>query len=88
VSLTHQVFPTTNHFFCGFPFRFRNIKAGKPFDKDAISGDYSLQLMIGYENYVTWNSRKISEEIPEYVKRPGVMSLRAGPVMTYEQRLV
>jgi len=66
---------------------FRNIKAGKPFDKDAISSDYSLQLMIGFENYVKWNAPHI-EAIPRYVSRPDDDSLRAGPPMNYEVRLV
>jgi hypothetical protein len=68
-------------------FRFRNIKAGKPFDKDAISSDYSLQLMIGFENYVKWSAPHI-EAIPRYVSRPDDDSLRAGPPMNYEVRLV
>lgn len=33
---------------------FRNIPAGKPFTEGAISGDYSLQLMIGWHNYQKW----------------------------------
>jgi hypothetical protein len=30
---------------------FRNIPAGEPFTPGKVSGDYSLQLMIGYSNY-------------------------------------
>jgi len=67
---------------------FRNIKAGKPFDQDAISGDYSLQLMIGFENYVKWRSPKLAEEVPNYVTRPEGILLREGPRINYEQRLV
>ena len=38
---------------------FRNIPAGEPFTPGKVSGDYSLQLMIGYSNYEHWrNSQK------------------------------
>jgi hypothetical protein len=33
---------------------FRNIKAGEPFTAGDTSGDYSLQLMIGFNNYRAW----------------------------------
>jgi hypothetical protein len=33
---------------------FRNIKAGEPFTAGDISGDYSLQLMMGFANYQAW----------------------------------
>ncbi|KAF8425340.1 hypothetical protein EV426DRAFT_532203 [Tirmania nivea] len=38
---------------------FRNTPAGMPFTLGATSGDYSLQLMIGWHNYQDWrNSNK------------------------------
>ncbi|KXJ90395.1 hypothetical protein Micbo1qcDRAFT_120327 [Microdochium bolleyi] len=33
---------------------FRNIPAGEPFNKDSKSADYSLQLMMGYGNFLKW----------------------------------
>jgi hypothetical protein len=33
---------------------FRNIPAGQPFTVGDVSGDYSLQLQIGYNNYAKW----------------------------------
>ncbi|KAF8465998.1 hypothetical protein BDZ91DRAFT_726124 [Kalaharituber pfeilii] len=43
---------------------FRNIPAGEPFTKDATSGDYSLQLMIGYHRFHHWkNSRLLYERL-------------------------
>ncbi|KAF4462444.1 hypothetical protein FALBO_10748 [Fusarium albosuccineum] len=35
---------------------FRNIPAGKPFNKGGVSGDYSLQLMMGYNNFRGWSN--------------------------------
>ncbi|KAJ9131775.1 hypothetical protein NKR23_g11539 [Pleurostoma richardsiae] len=35
---------------------FRNIPAGQSFDKDNVSGDYSLQLMMGYNNFLAWRN--------------------------------
>jgi len=35
---------------------FRNIPAGEPFDEGATSGDYSLQLMVGWHNYQDWRN--------------------------------
>ncbi|KAI8301874.1 hypothetical protein K4K61_008424 [Colletotrichum sp. SAR11_59] len=37
---------------------FRNIWAGQPFTDGAISGDYSLQLMIGYNNFLAWTGEQ------------------------------
>ncbi|KAF0328732.1 hypothetical protein GQ607_004144 [Colletotrichum asianum] len=37
---------------------FRNIWAGQPFTDGAISGDYSLQLMIGYSNFLAWTGEQ------------------------------
>jgi len=34
---------------------FRNIPSGRSFDPGAKSGDYSLQLMIGYRNWLAWS---------------------------------
>jgi hypothetical protein len=33
---------------------FRNIPGGEPFTEGDISADYSLQLMIGYNNFKVW----------------------------------
>ena len=33
---------------------FRNIRAGEPFTPGDISGDYSLQLQMGYCNFLAW----------------------------------
>ncbi|KAG8852600.1 hypothetical protein FRB96_008599 [Tulasnella sp. 330] len=38
---------------------FDNVKAGEPFSvRGALSCDYSLQLMIGFENYQTWLAKE------------------------------
>jgi hypothetical protein len=35
---------------------FRNLPAGEPFDENDVSGDYSLQLMVGWANYQAWST--------------------------------
>jgi hypothetical protein len=78
--------------------RFRNVPAGQPFTPDSISGDYSLQLMIGFHNYQSWATSQrgslgrfmaktkyiISgkEPLGGTEKREG---LRNGPDMRYDQ---
>jgi len=37
--------------------RFTNVPCGTPISKNAVSADNSLQLMIGYENYVAWREK-------------------------------
>ena len=37
---------------------FRNLSAGTPFTKGYVSGDYSLQLQIGYYNFQAWAQPK------------------------------
>lgn len=51
-------------------FRFCNIPWGEPFDKGAISGDYNLQVMIGYKNYIKWRALKENKPIPAEVVCP------------------
>lgn len=78
--------------------RFRNIPSGQPFTPGSTSGDYSLQLMIGFHNYHSWVASQrgpisrlmartkyvIRGEVPlgEMEKREG---LRNGPDMSYDQ---
>jgi hypothetical protein len=33
---------------------FQNIPCGTPITKTSVSGDYSLQLLIGYQNFTDW----------------------------------
>ncbi|KAL3451160.1 hypothetical protein BJX65DRAFT_304562 [Aspergillus insuetus] len=77
---------------------FRNIPAGQPFTPGSTSGDYSLQLMIGFHNYQSWvasqrgpvarlmaRSKYIfrgEEPLGGIEKREG---LRNGPDMSYDQ---
>ena len=35
---------------------FRNIKPPQAFQDDDVSGDYSLQLQMGYHNWKAWNT--------------------------------
>jgi hypothetical protein len=39
---------------------FQNIPAGQPFTPGQPSGDYSLQLMMGYNNYLAWRNENAS----------------------------
>jgi len=40
---------------------FRNVKAGEPFSNHAKSADYSLQLMMGYANFLDWRNRETAK---------------------------
>lgn len=35
---------------------FRNLKGEEPFQGGDVSGDYSLQLMMGYHNWKAWKN--------------------------------
>ncbi|GFG19192.1 hypothetical protein IFM5058_09806 [Aspergillus udagawae] len=76
---------------------FRNIPAGQPFSDNTPSGDYSLQLMIGFHNYHHWiRSQKKSilglKDQREYILREEELlgavekreGLRNGPDMHYD----
>ena len=74
---------------------FRNLKRGEPFRAGDESGDYSLQLMVGYSNYVAWKNSQSLWYKTKYVISPRVRReaasieakrdpLRAGPLQEYE----
>ena len=65
--------------------RFRNIPAGEPFDQGAVSADYSLQLMIGWENYHEWLN--VHKHPGRRVRPPMVkeqVAPRTGPLIQYD----
>ena len=78
--------------------RFRNIPAGETFSANDKSGDYSLQLMIGYHNYQAWLNtqrsfvsslfHRTNYVFPGTGTMPGSAEktdgLRSGPQMSYE----
>jgi hypothetical protein len=66
IALAVYISYLTLNFIC----RFRNLK-DEPFkeDWDTPSADYSLQLMIGFNNYERWRDGK----------PPGRFNLRIGP---------
>jgi hypothetical protein len=77
--------------------RFRNIPSGEPFTRNSTSGDYSLQLMIGFHNYQSWLASTrgpftgllartriavgLDDQLGGIDKREGI---RQGPHMRYE----
>ncbi|KAL8797820.1 MAG: hypothetical protein Q9195_000172 [Heterodermia aff. obscurata] len=65
---------------------FRNIPAGQPFDAGSVSGDYSLQLMIGMNNYAAWSQAQkplLSRVFSRSKYTISDDSLRAGPHIDY-----
>ncbi|KAJ8091840.1 hypothetical protein PM082_021076 [Marasmius tenuissimus] len=62
---------------------FRNIPAGEPFDEDAISSDYSLQVMIGYANFTEWKAKHVEGVDKPMAHFSSSAALRAGPHMDY-----
>lgn len=51
--------------------RFENVKAGEPFShRGALSCDYSLQFMIGWNNYTQWKAKqKVQAAEPDPQKK-------------------
>ena len=38
-------------------YRFRNVKAGEPFDEGCLSADYNRHVQFGYEYYLDWKKK-------------------------------
>ena len=69
------------------PQRFRNIPSGQAFTPKNVSGDYSLQLMMGMKNYKTWLQNQqftIQKMLPGgRYSYNNDWNLRTGPVIDY-----
>ncbi|KUJ20860.1 uncharacterized protein LY89DRAFT_640748 [Mollisia scopiformis] len=69
---------------------FRNIPAGAPFTPGDVSGDYWLQLMMGYSNYAIWNNAqkgmwyrtKLAIPFSKTRKEAGSLEAKRAPLRT------
>lgn len=52
-------------------YRFRNVKAGEPFDAGYLSADYNRHVLFGYENYLKWRETHPIDTITAAAPRPG-----------------
>ncbi|KAF8974266.1 hypothetical protein BDZ97DRAFT_1690029 [Flammula alnicola] len=63
---------------------FTNVPCATPISKGSVSGDYSLQLMIGYSNFLDWKKTQPGEKQPVGHKAPALpVQPRQGPRLEF-----